>query len=350
MQIGSIHIDNLTVLAPLAGITNLPMRLLAKDAGCGLVCSEMVSANGLVYGAAKTRQMLESTPAEKPLSLQIFGSDPAVMAEAARIVEASGADILDINCGCSVKKILKSDAGAALMKDLPRTAAILKSVRQAIRIPMTLKIRSGWDESGQQAIELSCIAQDCGADAIAVHPRTARQGFRGRADWSLINHIKTLLTIPVIGNGDVTCAEDALRLKAETGCDAVMVGRAAIGHPLIFAQINDLLAGRPMRPVTIQDRIQVMIRYVKDSVQHLGETRTCYMLRSRLAWFVKGLPCATRFRQSIRSIASEQEALALITAFADAVGPQICLEKLPDFLLSRSTDKRPAEKDGFCAE
>ncbi|MCB2149737.1 MAG: tRNA dihydrouridine synthase DusB, partial [Deltaproteobacteria bacterium] len=229
MKIGSVETDNFTVLAPLAGITNLPLRLLAKRAGCGLVCSEMISSNGLVYGSGKTEQLLESIPEEKPLSVQLFGSNPQIMADAARIVQDSGADIVDINFGCSVKKILKSNSGAALMKDPPLANRILESVRKAVSIPVTIKIRSGWEPSGKQAMEIALLAEGCGVDAITVHPRTATQGFRGEADWSIIAAVKKALAIPVIGNGDVTSPEDALRMLNETGCDGVMVGRAAIG-------------------------------------------------------------------------------------------------------------------------
>lgn len=310
--IGPVKIEHPTVLAPLAGITNLPLRLLAKEAGCGLVCSEMVSANGLVHGAAKTHQMLASTPAEKPLSLQIFGSDPAIMAQAARIVQDSGADILDINCGCSVRKILKSGSGSALMRDLAATRRILEAVRAAIDIPLTLKMRTGWDQSGDQAVELANIAESSGVNAVILHPRTARQGFGGAADWRLIAKLKDCLSIPVIGNGDITEPEHALHMMAETGCDAVMVGRAAIGNPLIFSQINDLLAGRQPRPISLRARAEVMERYVEDSVRYLGETRACYMLRSRLAWFAKGLSHASHFRQAIRSINSKAAALSLV--------------------------------------
>ena len=245
MKIGSVKTDNFTVLAPLAGITNLPLRLLAKRAGCGLVCSEMISANGLVYGSGKTVQLLESIPEEKPLSVQIFGSDPPIMAEAARIVQDSGADIVDINFGCSVKKILKGNSGSALMKEPPLARRILDSVRKAVTIPLTIKIRSGWEPSGKQAVEIARLAEDCGVDAIAVHPRTATQGFRGEADWSIIAAVIDALTIPVIGNGDVTTPADALRMINETGCDGVMVGRAAIGNPRIFGEILAAAQGQP---------------------------------------------------------------------------------------------------------
>lgn len=316
MKIGSVEIDNFTILAPLAGITNLPMRLLAKRAGCGLVCSEMISSNGLVYGSGKTVQLLDSSPEEKPLSVQLFGSNPSIMADAARIVQDAGADILDINFGCSVKKILKSNSGSALMKDPDRAGRILHAVRQAVTLPLTIKIRSGWDASGNQAMQIARLAEDCGVDAIAVHPRTATQGFRGLADWSIIAAIKRAATIPVIGNGDVIEPEDALRMREQTGCDGVMVGRAAIGNPMIFGQIVALSQGRAATPPTIGQRIDMMIAYLRDSVRYLGEETACRMMRSRLCWFVKGMRNAGTFRNAVRFIATEDEALSLIHEYA----------------------------------
>lgn len=210
MQIGSVKLANQTILAPLAGITNLPFRLLAREAGCALVCTEMVSAHGLVNKSLKTVRLIDSQPEEKPLSVQIFGSDPAIMAEAARLVESSGADIIDINFGCSVRKIVKNGSGAALMK-APKTAeALIKSIRKAIRIPLTIKLRTGWNPTGDQAFNISEIAEACGVDAIAIHPRTATQAFGGRADWSIIAALKKRVRIPVIGNGDIFSAADAI--------------------------------------------------------------------------------------------------------------------------------------------
>jgi len=319
MNIGHVQTDNFTVLAPLAGITNLPMRLLAKRAGCGLVCSEMISSNGLVYGSGKTVQLLDSTPEEKPLSVQIFGSNPQLMAEAGRMVQDSGADILDINFGCSVKKILKSNSGSALMKDPPLARRILVAVRRAVSIPLTIKIRSGWDRSGKQAVAIARLAEACGVDAIAVHPRTATQGFRGNADWSIIATVKKNLTIPVIGNGDVTCPEDALRMMSETGCDGVMVGRAAIGNPSIFDQILAAKQNRPATVPTDRQRIEMMILYLKHSVRYIGEENACPMMRSRLCWFVKGMRNAGQFRHSIRFIATEREAMDLIRQYAESI-------------------------------
>lgn len=319
-NIGSIRITVPTVFAPLAGISNLPMRVLAKEAGAGLVCSEMVSANGLVFGAEKTYQLMATTSPERPLSVQIFGSDPDIVAQGARIAAEAGADIIDINFGCSVKKILKSGSGAALMADMTKARHLLKAVREAIDIPLTIKIRSGWDASGDDALRLAQLAQDCGVDAIAVHPRTARQGFSGRADWDLIARIKSELTIPVIGNGDVRTAEDACALLSQTGCDAVMVGRAAIGNPFIFTQILDRLNHRPEMAPTPAQRFNIMRRFLNASVEHLGETRACFMMRSRLNWFVKGLPGASRFRKAATRIASAGQALTLIAEFENALG------------------------------
>ncbi len=315
MRIGTLTLTNASVLAPLAGITDLPFRLLVKQSGCALVYSEMISANALVRASARTLKMLDSVAAEKPLSVQIFGAEPAIMAEAARLVAAAGADLLDINCGCAVKKILKTGSGVALMR-APKTAeALFGAVRRAVAIPLTIKIRSGWDDSGRQALEFAHIAEACGIDAVAVHPRTATQGFRGQSDWSIIAAVKDAVAIPVIGNGDILSARDALRMEAETGCDGIMIGRAAIGNPWIFSRYLALKTGRPEPPVDLAVRTAAMTRYVRAMVDYRGESRACRMLRSRLGWFVKSLPHAGAFREAIKSITSEQEALAAIDTF-----------------------------------
>ena len=315
MQIGSVRLKNKTILAPLAGITNLPFRLMAKEAGCALVCSEMVSANGLVHKSIKTEQLLDSLPKEKPLSVQIFGFDPGIMAEAARVVESSGADIIDINFGCSVKKIVKNGSGVALMK-MPKTAAaLIKSVRNAVRIPLTIKLRTGWNPTGNQAFEISEIAEACGVDAIAIHPRTATQGFSGRADWSIIAALKRRVGIPVIGNGDIFSAQDALKMLEETRCDAVMIGRMAIGNPYIFRQVLARIRGEEVPAPDTDHHFKIMTRYLKESVKYFGEELACRMMRSRLGWFSKGLRNSGQFRKSINRISTEAEALQRIEEF-----------------------------------
>ena len=315
MNIGPLHLENPVILAPLAGITNLPFRLLAREAGCGLVCSEMVSADGLVHGAPAAFDLLRSLPAEKPLAVQLFGSDPAVMAEAAAIVEGSGADLLDINFGCAVKKVIKTGSGAALMRTPQRAEALLRAVRHAVRIPLTIKIRSGWDGSGQQALALGEIAEACGVNAVTLHPRTASQKFSGRADWGVIAALKRHLSIPVIGNGDITCADDAARMLSETGCDAVMVGRRAIGYPRIFTEIGLRLHGESVPADTIAHRLKVLRRYTQLTVECFGRENATRLLRRRLGWFAKGMRNGAVLRCAAGKITCMDQAYEVIEAF-----------------------------------
>ena len=319
MQIGNLTLDNNVILAPLAGITNLPFRLLAKSSGCGLVCSEMISANGLVYQSGRTEQMIDSAPEEKPLSVQIFGSDPGIMAEAAAIVESKGADIVDINFGCSVRKVIKTGSGVVLMRTPDRAKALLAAVRKAIRIPLTIKIRSGWDASGQEALKIAEIAQNCGVDAIAVHPRTAGQQFRGRADWSIIAAVKKNVGIPVIGNGDIVSARDALKMLEETGCDAVMIGRRAIGNPTIFSRVLLRLKGEEPAQEDLSHRFDIMAHYFKASVDYIGEETACRLMRSRLGWFTRGVRNSSKFRESIKHLSSAEEGIELIGAYRNSL-------------------------------
>ena len=322
MKIGSLVLDNITVFAPMAGITNLPLRMLAKEQGCGLVCSEMLSSRGLVQKGRRTLDMLKSDPGEKPLSVQIFGADPDIMADAAAIVEDSGADIIDINFGCSVKKVLKSGSGSALMKDPVLAIRIITSVRNAVTIPLTIKIRSGWGSSGDQALAIAQIAQANGVDAITVHPRTATQGFSGTADWSLIAKIKKGLAIPVIGNGDITLPEHAVKMLGQTGCDAVMVGRGAMANPWIFSQIQALIDGTEMLQVDRDMQFDLMEKFVDASFSFLGEKQAAFMMRGRLGWFAKGLPHSSRFRNSLKHLASRAQANEQIRIFRESINSQ----------------------------
>jgi len=322
MKIGTLTLDNPVLLAPLAGITHLPVRLLAREAGCALVCTEMVSADGLAHGSLHTLPYLRSRPAEKPLAVQIFGADPAVMAAAAAIVQDSGADVVDINFGCAVRKVVKAGAGAALMRTPKRAEAILREVRRAVRIPLTIKIRSGWDRSGREALEIGAMAEGCGVDAVTLHPRTAAQKFSGQADWSIIAALKRRLAIPVIGNGDIRTAQDAERMMAETGCDAVMIGRSAFGYPRIFTEVNARLSGRPALPAALEERLETLRRYVALTVDCYGEETALRLVRNRLGWFTKGLRCAAALRQAAAHADSIGAALELIDAYRETAARQ----------------------------
>ena len=315
MQIGAVTLKNPVIMAPLAGITDLPFRLLVKAAGAALVYSEMISANGLVHGSAKTMGMLTSRAAEKPLSVQIFGSNPGIMAKAAKMVQASGADILDINFGCSVKKVVKTGSGAALMRTPDLAESILKAVRDAIDIPLTLKMRTGWDKSGNQALQLAEMAEECGVNAICLHPRTAGQGFSGQADWTLIKKVARQASIRVMGNGDIITPEDAAKMLNTTKCQGIMIGRAAVGNPWIFSQVLAHFRGEKIPLVSTHTRKQTMLAFLDAAVQYYGEKQACRMMRSRLGWFVKGLKNCSQFRESIKRLSTQKEAEARIQAY-----------------------------------
>ncbi len=323
MQIGTLRLRNPTILAPLAGVTHLPLRLLAREAGCALVYSEMVSADGLVHRSPKTLDLLRSAPGEKPLAVQIVGSEPKVLAAAASIVEQSGADILDINFGCSVKKVVKAGAGVALMRMPQRAEALLRAVRKAVQIPITVKMRSGWDRSGRDALALGVLAEDCGVNAVCIHPRTASQKFSGRADWNVITALKRRLSIPVIGNGDIVSAADAVRMLHETGCDGVMIGRRAVGYPRIFTEIVSRLQGTALPPDTLDQRLAVMRRYVETTVAIYGEMHAVRLVRNRLGWFAKGMRKGSILRQRILCIESLAQAWTAIESYRECMEVEI---------------------------
>jgi len=315
MKIGGLTLENPLILAPMAGITHLPFRRLAKEAGCALVVTEMVSANGLVHRSGKTAEILAIHPDERPVSAQIFGTDPDIMREAAQMVQGMGADILDINLGCSVRKIVRQGAGVALMRDPEKLEEVFKAVCSAVSIPATVKMRTGWDRSGDQAIRAARIAEDCGLDAVAIHPRTATQGFGGQADWSLISRMKDAVSIPVIGNGDIREPGDVLRMQRETGCDSVMIGRASIGKPWVFSQTLSLMDGKQLTEPNLSERLSTVLRYIELAVDHFGETRAMFMMRSQLAWFTKGLPHSSRFRAAIVRLKTKQNMIEVVQAY-----------------------------------
>lgn len=299
LQIGPITIDTPLVLAPMAGVTSHAFRLLCRRQGAGLVVTELLSSHAIHYKNAKTFGMFDWNDAERPVSVQLFGGDPALMAEAAQVVEAAGADIVDLNMGCWVPKVAKTGAGATLLKDVCLAQSVVKAMVDAVKIPVTVKIRSGWDPSQTTGIDFARRAQDAGAQAIAVHARYANQGFTGSADWSIIRRVKDVVTIPVIGNGDVETVEDAKRMRDETGCDAVMVGRAAMGNPWLFGDIAHYLETGEHRPTpTLSERIEGALFHLKTMAADpaVGEERAVKEMRGQITHYFKGFPGVSALR------------------------------------------------------
>ena len=289
-------------MAPMAGITNLPFRLMVKKLGAALVTTEMVSAMGLIRGQEKTLNYLKTHPDEKPLAIQIFGSKSEVMAKAAEVVVEAGANIVDINMGCPVKKVIKTGAGGALLRTPQKVKEIVSTVRRACPAPLTVKIRAGWSADEPVAVETARIIEDCGADAIAVHPRFVKQGFSGNADWTIIAEVKEKLKIPVIGNGDVFKPSFALQMKRQTGCDGVMIGRGAIGNPWIFRQILEMENGLSVHQPELYERKKLITEHFRLLSATMGDIRAAKTMRGLLLRYTKGLPRSNRFRESISRI------------------------------------------------
>ncbi|MDY6880301.1 MAG: tRNA dihydrouridine synthase DusB [Desulfatiglans sp.] len=314
-SIGNVKLKNRLVMAPMAGITNLPFRMIVKKMGAALVTTEMVSAAGLTKSKGKTFDYLKSDPLEHPLSVQIFGSDPHMMAGAAEIVVDKGADIVDINMGCPARKVVKNGSGGALLKTPEKAKEIITAVRRVCPVPMTVKIRAGWSPDRPTYVETARIAQDCGADAITVHPRFVSQGFSGRADWTIIAEIKEILAIPCIGNGDIFHAPLALDLRNRTGCDAVMIGRGAVGNPWIFRQIQDLEKGLPLKEPDPSERKALIMEHFGLLADIVGETRASKIMRGLLLQYTKGMPNSSRFRGIITHVKDLQSLTSAMDRF-----------------------------------
>ena len=288
------------ILAPLAGITNLPFRLIVRELGCALAFTEMVSANGLTRESVKTVEYLATTPEDRPLGVQIFGADPEIMARAARIVSAMNPDVIDINMGCPVRKVVKSGSGAALMKDPVVAGRMIASVIRSVNLPVTVKIRSGWTRASVNAPEIARIAEAEGASAVTVHGRTADQGFSGHADWEIIARVRQAVGIPVIGNGDIRTPADAMRMIAETGCHAVMVGRGALGNPWIFRGMSDRLRtfAEDFHP-SLAERKCLISRHWEMEEEFYGPRIADRSFRKHLLWYTKGLAGSGRLRETL---------------------------------------------------
>jgi len=314
LTIGSLHLPNNLLLAPMAGITNLPMRLMARECGASLAFTEMVSVNGLVREGKKTFDLISSTPADRPLGIQLFGDDPQLLVEGARLVAGHG-DLIDINMGCPVKKVVGTGAGSALMRDPGKVQVIVRAVRQATDLPFTVKIRTGWGAETENFLEIARIAAAEGCDAITLHPRTRAQMFEGRAAWDRIAALKNAVSIPVIGSGDLFTAADVVRMMEETGCDGVMLARGALGNPWLFRESIDLMEGREPRLPTPAERLALTLRHLEMFIQLSGERVALREMRKHLSWYVRGLPGAALFRDQINRITGKAAVIATLEEF-----------------------------------
>jgi tRNA-dihydrouridine synthase B len=314
-SIGSVKLDNSLLMAPMAGYTTLAFRLMVKKLGAGCVSTEMVSANGLTRGHKKTMDYLKSHPAEKPLSVQIFGTQPEAMARAAEMAVEAGADLVDINMGCPVRKVVKTGAGAALLQDPGQVARIVSAVRSASSCPVTVKIRAGWSPAEPVAVEIARVIEDCGADAVTIHPRYATQGFSVPADWAWIARIKERLRIPVIGNGDIFEPSLALRMKKQTGCDGVMIGRGAIGNPWIFRQIAAMEQGLHEAQPSLSERKAFIVDHFGILCESVEEQRAALAIRSLLLSCTRGLPRSSQFRATITQIKNRETLMSTMDIY-----------------------------------
>jgi len=303
LRIGNVELENPLVLAPMAGVTDLPFRLLCKEQGVGLICMEMVSAKAIYYKNKNTESLLEIHPGETPVSLQLFGSDADIMSEMAKKIEERPFSILDINMGCPVPKVVNNGEGSALMKNPKLVREIVSKMSKAISKPVTVKIRKGFDEDHINAVEIAKIAEDAGAAAVAVHGRTREQYYSGKADWEIIARVKEAVSIPVIGNGDVTDAQSALRMMKETGCDGVMIGRAVQGNPWIFREIlSQINEGIVLPRPTMEEMRDTIIRHAKLQLEYKGEYTAIREMRKHVSWYTTGLPNSAKFRKHVNEM------------------------------------------------
>lgn len=308
LKIGNVTLDNPLVLAPMAGVTDLPFRLLCKEHGVGLVCMEMVSAKAIYYKNKNTEQLLEIYPQERPVSLQLFGSDADIIAEMAAKIEDRPFDILDFNMGCPVPKVVNNGEGSALMKNPKLVEEILTKLVRAVKKPVTVKIRKGFDEEHVNAVEIARIAESCGVAAVAVHGRTRQQYYSGHADWNIIRQVKEAVQIPVIGNGDLHTAEDVCRMKEQTGCDGFMIGRGAQGNPWIFEQIlHKLETGEELPRPTVQEVTEMVMRHARLQVEIKGEYTGMREIRKHAAWYTAGYRNSSKLRGKINEVETIQQ-------------------------------------------
>lgn len=312
-KIGNLTFKNQVISAPMAGVTDKAYRMIAASYGCGFTFTEMISDQALIHGHRRTRMMLDQGDEAVPAAVQLFGSQPQYMKEAAVLVREYGARIIDINMGCPTPKIVRNGEGAALMRDLDRAREVIKAVVSAVDVPVTIKMRRGWNEDTANYLELARIAEGEGVRAITIHPRTREQFFSGRADWNAIAEVKKTVGIPVIGNGDIFDAHDALQMMAFTGCDAVMIGRGALGNPFIFRDVAAVLAGEPVPPVPApHERIAVALQHLDLVAGFKSYERAVPEMRKHFAWYTRGLKGAARVRDLINQANTRDQLVEIL--------------------------------------
>ena len=315
MKIGNIEIENCLALGPMAGVTDLPFRLLCKEMGCNMLYTEMVSAKAILYKNKNTKELLNTDKNEHPVGVQLFGSDPDIMAQIAAQVEEGECDFIDINMGCPVPKIVNNGEGSALLKQPKLVEEILTKMVKAVNKPVTVKIRKGFENGTVYAVEIAKIAESCGVSAIAVHGRTREQYYSGKADWDVIKDVKKAVKIPVIGNGDIFSAEDAKAMKEYTGCDGLMVARGARGNPWIFREIKEYLEnGNVIDKPTINDIREMIIRHAKMLVDYKGEYTGIREMRKHIAWYTAGLPHSAELRRMCNQIETMENLVETVNA------------------------------------
>lgn len=316
MKIGNVELKNQVVLAPMAGVTDLPFRILCSEQGAGLICTEMVSAKAISFHNKNTEALLETAPEERPVSLQLFGSDPDIIGQMAACIEERPFDILDINMGCPVPKVAGNGEGSALMRNPKLVEQIISKTVRAIRKPVTVKMRKGFTQSEVNAVEIAKIAEAAGASAIAVHGRTRDQYYSGNADWEIIRQVKEAVNIPVIGNGDVDSPQKARAMLDETGCDAVMIGRAARGNPWIFRQVSEYLTtGILLPPPGQQEVLEMMLRHARMQLEYKGEYTGIREMRKHVSWYTAGFPNSSRLRAAINMVETYEQLETLLRMY-----------------------------------